>query len=104
MNTILSFGLTAGVFALSQSVAADSPHAAPPLRYDSAFTDYKPWQDIRPAEWREVNDAVREAAAQGTGHAGHGSLAAPGSASSPARPATPPEAAHGAHRLHGGTK
>ena len=115
MKTILSFGLAAGVFGLlpiaaAQPVATDSTPAGQALRYDSAFADYKPWQDLRPTEWRRVNDAVRDAAAQGGSHAGHASAAAssPRAASapppSPSKPGTGPEPARGAHDHHGGTK
>jgi hypothetical protein len=114
MKTILSCGLAAGVFgmlpiAAAQPVATDSPQSARTLRYDSAFADYKPWQDLRPIEWRKVNDAVREAASQGGGHAGHGSASAPataasGSASSAKPATTQPEPAHSGHGHHGGTK
>lgn len=69
MNTLLSLGALAlaGTLlpAVAQPVPADAASArkpAPALRYDSAFTDYKPWQDTRPADWRQVNAAVRDAA------------------------------------------
>lgn len=101
MKTILSFGLAAGVSGLLPIAAAQPvASASPPLRYDSAFADYKPWQDIAPLEWRKVNDAVREAASRG-GHAGHGSAAAPAAANSASAPSPKPEPAHG---HHGGTK
>ena len=115
MKTILSFGLAAGVFGLlsvaaAQPAATDSPPAAQGLRYDSAFADYKAWQDLRPAEWRKVNDTVREAAPQGGGHGAHASPAASaprpasGPSPSPSKPSTTPVPAHGAHGHHGGAK
>ena len=44
---------------------------APLLRYFSAFADYKPWQDLKPADWRSVNDNVRDAGGKAGAHAGH---------------------------------
>lgn len=75
--------------AAAQANPADAEAGAPALGYQSAFSDYKPWQDIKPADWRAVNDTVRGAAAKGGGHGGHG--AAPGTTSAPA--ATPRQAA-----------
>lgn len=49
---------------------ADPAASAPALAYRSAFSDYKPWQEIQPADWRVVNDTVRDAkpgGAAGTG-------------------------------------
>ena len=101
-------------FALGQA-AADSPAAttaASRLHYESAFADYKPYQDVPVADWRQVNDAVRDAATKGGGHAGHGSATPPASGSTaPAGAgtpsATPPEknmghGGHGGHSEHGG--
>jgi len=85
------------LLAMAQSSAGDpgqANHAVPALRYDSAFADYKPWQETQPADWRAVNDAVR-GAAQGGGHAGHGASAQAASA--------PPPAASG-HAGHGDSK
>lgn len=86
--------------------------AAPPLRYQSAFGDYKPWQDIKPSDWRSANDTVRDASKGG--HAGHtmgapaaqtGAASAPaGSASAPAvKPAAPGEMpGHSGHQMQEG--
>jgi hypothetical protein len=78
----------------------DARASAPPLRYASAFADYKPWQDIKPGDWRAVNDGVRQAASQGGSHAGH---AAPASAAPAPKASTPAPAAagHGAHHQPG---
>ena len=46
--------------------------AAPQLTYKSAFEDYIPYEDVPVADWRRVNDTVRDAAAKGGGHGGHG--------------------------------
>lgn len=40
---------------------AQARSATPALRYDSAFADYKPWQDIKPGNWRELNDKLAPA-------------------------------------------
>lgn len=78
---------------------------AQPLRYTSAFADYKPYQDLEPGPWRALNDAVGAAALKPAGHASHG--AAPPAAASAPRPAPAPQAQpqpHPHHRHHGGTK
>ena len=66
MNNPLSW--LAGAIALglpllvaAQARGSDPTQAkqtTPPLRYDSAFADYKPWQDTKPSDWRGVNDAL----------------------------------------------
>lgn len=35
---------------------ANAAAPAQPLRYESAFADYKPWQDLDARDWRQVND------------------------------------------------
>ena len=97
------------LLALGQTGRANPAAAkasAPALRYQSAFADYKPWQDAKPGDWRAVNDDLRAQAAGGGGHAGHampGMPAMPAAVSAPAsgapKPAMPP---HGAHHQHGG--
>ena len=93
---------------LAQSGRSDPAVAsafAPALRYQSAFSDYKPWQDLKPADWRAVNDKVRDAATQGGSHAGHNMMSAP---AAPAASAAAPKASspampgHGGHQMHGG--
>ena len=70
------------------------------LGYPSAFSDYKPWQDIKPADWRAVNDTVRDAP-QGrrrhTARAGHARLRSSGSTAPGQRPA-PAHAESGGHQ------
>jgi hypothetical protein len=83
---------------------ADPKTPAPALRYQSAFADYKPWQDPKPADWRAVNDVVRDAAAKGGGHGGHAMPAnTPASAPAPAPKASAPAMlGHGGHHKRGG--
>lgn len=87
----------------SRSDPTDSKTPAPALRYTSAFADYKPWQDIKPADWRAINDNVRDAAAKGGAHAGHASPApAPTSAPTPgAKASAPAVPGHGGHHMPG---
>lgn len=95
---------------------------APPLRYQSAFTDYKPWREIKPGDWRAVNETVRDASQAG-GHAGPMKDASgatsggtPSSGGEPAgasngkapgpkdKEATPAMPGHGGHQMHGGSR
>jgi hypothetical protein len=103
------------LIAAAQANPADSGAPAPALAYQSAFSDYKPWQGIKPADWRAVNDTVRDAAARGGGHDGHGTAPAPAPAPAaaplapprPAPPAPAPAAAPQApvgHQGHEGHK
>jgi hypothetical protein len=70
--------------------------SAPRLQYRSAFADYTPWQDIKPGDWRALNESVK-----GAGMAAHtmGSMApaaAPAAGSAALAPASP------GHPMHGG--
>ena len=59
------------LLALAQTGRVDPAEAkasAPPLRYQSAFADYKPWQDAKPGDWRAVNDKVRDAGVNARDH------------------------------------
>lgn len=99
MKTQTSWVATAALMGLPLMAAAHANPAdpgapAPALGYPSAFSNYKPWQDIKPADWRAVNDTVRDAAAKGSGQGGHGTAPAPAPA---------PEAPAG-HQGHGGHK
>jgi hypothetical protein len=78
---------------------ADAKASAPQLRYLSAFTDYKPWQDAKLGDWRALNDILRSQAAGGGGHAGH-AMPMPAPASAPN--ANKPASAHGGRHPHGG--
>lgn len=56
------------------SSASPQPAAAP-LKYSSAYADYKPFQELEPGSWRALNDAVAAAAAKpGGAGAAHGQM------------------------------
>ena len=110
----------ATAFAMPHVVAAQenppeerTASAASRLTYQSAFDDYKPYEDVPVANWPQVNETVRRAAAQGVGHAGRSSRdsdqsESPGGSSEAAHSHGPAQR-HGAHGLpahHGmqGTK
>lgn len=93
---VLVLCLPLGAFAQAEGPRPDDPAApAPALRHASAFSDYKPWQDIAPGNWRQLNDRLAApAAGQAGGHGAHAMPAPPqGAASQPAP-------AH--HHGHGG--
>jgi len=102
MNNILSrlapaVALCLPLVAVAQPGRADpagSQASAPALRYQSAFVDYKPWQDAKPGDWRALNDALQGNAGD---HAGH---SMPSTPPAPAPKASAP--AHGGHPMHGG--
>lgn len=91
--------------AVAQANSADPGSPAPGLRYESAFSDYKPWHDIQPGDWRAINDALGKVPA---GHGGHGAAPAAGTpGAAPAKPADSQQApvpGHDAHHMHGGQK
>lgn len=113
MNPVLSWLAPALALSLSwpavaqpRADAAALERSAPPPRYRSAYADYTPWQDLRPGDWRQLNDALRPAtgsASGQSGHAGHGGRsAAPASAASAPAPAEPAHAHHPMHPMRGG--
>jgi len=86
----------------AQAGKADAPKALPQLKYQSAFADYKPYQDVSLASWRAVNDIVAGASSGASGHAGHGSSGVPGGGQidkPPAEPA-PTNPMHEGHQGH----
>ena len=102
-------------FAVPHVVAAqanppENPSAATTasqLTYESAFQDYRPYEDVPVADWRQVNGTVRQAATKGGGHGGHGapdSNGPEGSAASKEAAPPPPAPAqqHMGHGMHGG--
>ena len=96
MNTYLhrvasamALGLPLLALAQQPSEPTNPKASAPPLRYQSAFADYKPWRDLKPGDWRSINDAVAGAGA----HHGH-SMATP-QAPDPPKPSASTPAAPG---------
>ena len=80
----------------SDPAATSQPELAPvatsELNYQSAFADYKPYQDIKPGDWRAANDSVVKASG---GHSGQGM----GMSSQPVP--TAPSNAHSGHHAGG---
>lgn len=93
-----AMALSLPLLAIAQQSAtpADPPKApAATLPYHSAFADYKPWQDIKPGNWRQLNDALNA----GAGHAGHGAPQPAAARPAPAASAAMPRH-HGHHHGH----
>jgi hypothetical protein len=66
--------------------------AAAQLTYKSAFQDYRPYEDVPVADWRQVNDTVRHAATKGSdGSAANKEVAPP----------LAPAQQHMGHGMHG---
>jgi hypothetical protein len=115
MNTLQTMAC-AIAFAMPQLVAAqvapETPAAATAgsqLPFQSAFADYKPYEEVPVADWREVNETVKKAAGKGGGHAGHGSQEppaaedkAPAAASAPSSAPREEQTRHTGHSMHGG--
>lgn len=104
--TAIALGLP--LFAAAQANPADPAAPGPALRYRSAFSDYKPWQELQPGDWRALNDSVRA-----PGGADDGGAATPEVKAAPAKPGSAPCApaeqtqagpSHGSHNMHGGQK
>ena len=109
MNSFLSrlapaLALCLPLLAVAQqrAEAPDAKSPATPLRYQSAFANYKPWQDIK-GHWRQLNDNL--VAGSSVGHSMHGMG---GAASAPAAqasaPAAPAPQGHQMHQMQGGKK
>lgn len=87
---------------------APADQSAYPPAYQSAFAGYKPFDDAKPRDWKQINADI----AKLSGHAGmhghdHAAMAAPAraTASTPAPAAAPKEQAanpapHAAHKHH----
>ena len=113
MNNLLNrlapavvLGLPVLAFAQQTGEPTDAQAAARSPRYQSAFTDYKPWQDIKPGDWRQLNENVRPSPDAAGGHTAHGTTnpasraaSAPSPAPGASAPAIP---AHQGHQMHGG--
>lgn len=91
--------LSVPLLALAQQRAdAPGPKAsAPAMRYQSAFADYHPWQDIQPGDWRQLNDALVQAPGGAGGHAGHAIGMSP--AAPAPKAAAPAAATHQGHQM-----
>lgn len=63
---------------------AQTATPSPQLSYQSAFSDYKPWTDIKAGDWRQLND----------------DLGKPSSGSRHGGGAAPPSNAHGQMPAH----
>lgn len=100
---VLALSLPSLVVA-QQADATDAKAPSTHLRYQSAFADYKPWQEIKPGNWRQLNDQVAPAAGAAGGHAGHNMrTTAPTAAPAPASKASElPASPHKGHDRHGG--
>jgi hypothetical protein len=107
MNTLRIPILAAIAASLALQVAAQTGRTNPPdiqaptvpLRYESAFSDYKPYQDLPMANWRQVNDAVLEAASAAATSGGDGTTVSPGLPGSV--PTQGPGQDHDAHHMKG---
>ncbi len=89
-----ALALFAGAVAAQQTARpdpADAKAAVPPLRYDSAFKDYRPHAEPEIARWREVNEEMGRLG----GHVGHLPQAAPQHKPAP-KPAA--QSGHGGHK------
>ena len=79
--------------------------AAAQLNFKSAFSDYNAYEDMPVADWRQVNDAVRQAATRNDGHVGSDAAKSSGPASpapggAAGRPPMPMQE-HKGHGMHG---
>jgi len=79
--------------AVAQANPADPAAPAQALVYQSVFSDYKPWQDIKSADWRVVNETVLDAAAKGSSRGAK--VAVPVAVPAPAPTAPPQATGHG---------
>jgi hypothetical protein len=107
-NTIFWFAAVLPLPAFGQQLTHSDPtDAAAPaaaISYESAFSNYTPDLEVKPAGWRQVNDE----AGQVGGHAGHmrgatggaDSSAVPGSKPASAPSTQPDEPAAGGHAGH----
>ena len=110
MNSFLSrlapaLALCLPLLAVAQqrAEAPDAKSPATPLRYQSAFANYKPWQDIKPGHWRQLNDNL--VAGSSGGHSMHGmGAAASAPAAQASAPAAPAPQGHQMHQMQGGKK
>lgn len=86
----MALGLPLLALAQRPSDPTNAKTSALPLRYQSAFADYEPWRDLKPGDWRRINDAIAGAAG---GHHGHSMT--PPQARDPSKPSASTPAAPG---------
>ena len=70
----LALSLPLGVLAQPSSDARTAT-SSPQLSYQSAFSDYKPWTDIKAGNWRQLNDDLNKTSGGSRHGAGAGSNA-----------------------------
>jgi hypothetical protein len=98
-STALAVALAMPLLAFGQPSASTPP-------YQSAFADYKPYQDVPAGNWRALNDAVRDAG----GQMAPGMAMPPASAAAPVAASAPAKATSNApmkgmdHMMPGGMK
>ncbi len=88
-----------------EGAPADAKAPAASLIYQSAFADYKPYQDVPPGDWKALNDSVRESGGghmnMGSMNMSHGmSMPASGDAAKAPFPSTPMHM-DSSHSMHG---
>jgi len=99
----LALSLPLLAFAQQRPDAANARGQATPLRYLSAFADYRPWQDIKPGNWRKLNDDLVAGAGSAGAHATHGMHdAAPATPAKASAPTAPAHQGHQMHQIQGG--
>lgn len=67
----IALAMCAPFLAVAQAGKSGAPKATQQLTYQSAFADYKPYQDAPLSNWRELNDKVMGATGGASGHSGH---------------------------------
>ncbi len=83
----------APLLALAQAASSTPPKNSPQLSYQSAFADYKPWQDSKLGDWKAMNDAVGKSG-------GHAMDMPMSGASAPAAAASKPAMSdHSGHQM-----
>jgi hypothetical protein len=86
--TAFAVALAMPLLAVAQRpTSASAPSSG--LQYPSAFTGYKPYEDIPAGNWRALNDTVRDAGgtmANGMAMSPSAAAAASASASAPSKP------------------
>jgi hypothetical protein len=55
----LALSLAVCAHAYADTALASPAAASAPQRYQSAFADYKPYKDIKPGDWRALNESVK---------------------------------------------